>query len=332
MKKLSIIIPCYNSEKYIKTLLDTIILEINNSDEVIIVNDGSTDDSEKVIKKYTSINKNIKYFSTKNNGVSHARNIGINKAKNDYILFADADDFFIKDSIKRIKEQINKTDKDVYMFNTIKYIEKKDKYIMETPIFKSDTVSPNELSKNKIFSRVWRFVCKRDFIISNNCYFIENHTYEDEEWVPKIISQVDNVEYISDAFYVYRKHDNSITSKKDFTDIKGIINIINNVYTNKSIKKNKLYVYNSLLRCVRTTFSYLKKATPEETKYIMEWYKKNKPMIYKITNTKKIYTYLIKFFGPKNATKLYKKFFAIKYDLIYEDIRLKKVKGGFTIQ
>ena len=75
------------------------------------------------------------------------------------------------------------------MFNTIKYIEKKDKYIMETPIFKSDTVSPNELSKNKIFSRVWRFVCKRDFIISNNCYFIENHTYEDEEWVPKIISQ-----------------------------------------------------------------------------------------------------------------------------------------------
>lgn len=94
--KVSIIIPIYNSEKYLKQCLESIINQTYKNIEIICINDGSTDNSEKIIKDYLKTNKNITYLKQPNAGQSIARNKGLEKATGDFILFVDSDDFIEK--------------------------------------------------------------------------------------------------------------------------------------------------------------------------------------------------------------------------------------------
>ena len=94
MIKISAIVPVYNAEEYIERCLKSLISQSIGSDiEIIVVNDGSTDRTQKILESYKLKNDNIKIFSIENNGVSHARNLGIQYAKGEYITFVDADDW-----------------------------------------------------------------------------------------------------------------------------------------------------------------------------------------------------------------------------------------------
>ena len=99
--KISIIIPVYNVEKYIERCLESILNQAFNEYEVIIVNDGSTDNSGKICDKYSEINKNINVIHKKNGGVSSARNLGIDVAKGEYIARMDDDDISRKETLDR---------------------------------------------------------------------------------------------------------------------------------------------------------------------------------------------------------------------------------------
>ena len=114
-KVLSIIIPVYNVEKYIYECLDSIIYQKNciNDCEIILVNDGSTDSSGDICKKYAKKYKNIKYLSKKNGGLSDARNFGIENASGNYIWFIDSDDYIQKDCISKIVKAIKEKKTDV---------------------------------------------------------------------------------------------------------------------------------------------------------------------------------------------------------------------------
>ncbi len=115
---LSIVIPVYNSEMKILKCLKSIIG--NDSDceyEVVIVNDGSTDNSLKVLENFSKKYENIKIFSQENAGVSSARNLGIEMAKGDWMMFVDSDDFLSKDWKKIIQKEIIKEDNDFYIFS-----------------------------------------------------------------------------------------------------------------------------------------------------------------------------------------------------------------------
>ena len=92
-KTLSIIIICYNNEKYIKNCLDSVIRKLNNNIEIIIVDDGSTDSSYNIISKRIVNIENIKLISIKNSGISIARNVGLKNAVGKYIMFIDGDDY-----------------------------------------------------------------------------------------------------------------------------------------------------------------------------------------------------------------------------------------------
>lgn len=100
MPKVSIIIPVYNASGYIARAVESVLNQSYQNLEIIIINDGSTDDSEAIVRRYL-VDKKIKYIATKNRGVSHAINVGLREATGDYICFLHADDVFLSDKIKK---------------------------------------------------------------------------------------------------------------------------------------------------------------------------------------------------------------------------------------
>ena len=116
MTDISIIVPIYNAEKYLKTCVDSLINQTKKELEFILVNDGSTDASEKIIKSYSD--KRIKYYKNKKQGIGKTRNFGNNKAKGKYIMFLDSDDY-IKENL--IEELVKKLEKDKSDLCYVKY-------------------------------------------------------------------------------------------------------------------------------------------------------------------------------------------------------------------
>ena len=108
-KLISIIVPIYNKEKYISKCLDSILQQDYYNFEIIIIDDGSTDNSSHIVKDYCSKNKNIKYYFQTNQGVSAARNKGLDLVSGEYIIFIDADDYISKKFISNfvLKKSIN---------------------------------------------------------------------------------------------------------------------------------------------------------------------------------------------------------------------------------
>ena len=128
-KKISIIIPVYNVEKYISRCLDSILANTYQNTEIILVNDGSKDDSQKIIeeykKKYTD---KIILIEQENKGPAEARNVGIVKASGEYIMFIDSDDFIEKDYIENYANQIKEDDYDLVMGGLYRSNDEKNLY------------------------------------------------------------------------------------------------------------------------------------------------------------------------------------------------------------
>ena len=96
----SIIVPIYNSEKYLSYCIRSLINQSYKNIEIVLVNDGSTDNSEKICCDFLNKYKNIRYIKIPNGGASKARNVGVNESKGEFIVFVDADDFIAKDAIE----------------------------------------------------------------------------------------------------------------------------------------------------------------------------------------------------------------------------------------
>ena len=102
MKKISVIVPIYNSEKYLKKCLDSLVSQTLKNIEILLINDGSSDNSLEICKNFERKYSNVKVFSHENKGVSYTRNVGLMNAKGAYITFLDADDYLSSNSIKNL--------------------------------------------------------------------------------------------------------------------------------------------------------------------------------------------------------------------------------------
>ena len=186
MKELiSVIINVYNCEKFIKKCVDSVIKQTYKNLEILIINDGSIDDTLKICKKIKD--KRIKIITTKNLGLSLSRNIGIDNAKGDYLYFVDADDFIEEDTIEYLYNLIKKYDADIstskpltiFDYNYVKKDEKEKISILNSEemlkkvILSEDTAVTlwNKLIKKEVFNGI-RF---QDRIINRFillCYFM----------------------------------------------------------------------------------------------------------------------------------------------------------------
>lgn len=204
---LSIIIPVYNSEKYIRECLDSIFKNVTSYKfEVIIVDDGSTDDSLKIVEEYK--NNNLKILKQRNKGAASARNYALNYATGEYIAFIDSDDYVDENYIQKLlSEAKNKNCDAVRCGFYRKYDRKLFPYSMEYKYYEHG-IKEDIL---KMESIAWGSVMKRN--IFEKISFPDGYWYEDKIMNPLIYLQAKDVVVIPDCLYYYRQHEKNISKK-----------------------------------------------------------------------------------------------------------------------
>lgn len=212
--KLSIIIPAYNVEQYIGNCLDSIFNQQIDTDqiEIIVVNDGSKDGTEAIIKQYAAQHLNLIYISQENQGQSVARNTGLKRATGDLVWYVDSDDATTENSIKTIFSYFEKYPHvDFLTFDRIHYnlSDGTKKYCKSWGGRKSseDTYEKplNGIKANEVLvaSVPWFHVFKRDFLIQNELFFTPKLLNEDDELRMRLFFFAKEVRYIPFAHYVY---------------------------------------------------------------------------------------------------------------------------------
>ena len=224
-KPVSVIIPCYNDEKYIAECLDSVVNQIDADKllEVIVVNDGCTDNSQTIIDKYTEKYDFVTSYLQKNGGLSAARNTGARLANGDYLYFLDSDDYISNDMIKKCYEAAISTDSDIVTFKTKPFFDDdSDGLIMQKytrTMSASKTYNGKELfsymvKHNEFYPSIWLHFYKNEFYKNNNFSFIEGIIYEDTPFSYKAINSAEKVFFIDSIFHFRRTRCNSLIRAK----------------------------------------------------------------------------------------------------------------------
>lgn len=211
-KLVSIIIPVYNVEKYIEECILSVQKQTYSNIEVILVNDGSTDNSSDICNYYSSIYNNVHIIHQVNQGVSVARNNAIKKANGEYLLFVDPDDIISEVYVEKMVKNIENLNIDMvecgYTNNLSMLYNNLSDGIVN--IYNSQFIFNYMLSNREFNGYIWNKIFKRDIIIKNNISFEENILiWEDMYFVLKYLKSIHNVAFISDKLYYYRIRKNS---------------------------------------------------------------------------------------------------------------------------
>ena len=146
--QISIIVPVYNAEKYLDDCITSILEQDFLSFELLLVDDGSMDNSSSICDKYALMDGRIRVFHQKNQGVSSARNIGLKNALGSYVMFADADDFFLPGAFSLLLNLIVSTNSDIALANSIVYDGEKKRKLFDFPQKYSTHIIQNTKNKN----------------------------------------------------------------------------------------------------------------------------------------------------------------------------------------
>ena len=169
MPKVSVIVPVYNVENYIDKCLTSLINQTLKDIEIIIINDGSTDNSQIIINKYAKKYKRIKSYTQENKGQAAARNFGLTKSTAEYITFVDSDDYIENTMLEKLYNEIIKNDYDIIVSDIIK------ETTNGTSLFKNFWIIKDEMNKNFMTSHMGPVarLYKRKLLIDNNFKFLE---------------------------------------------------------------------------------------------------------------------------------------------------------------
>ena len=238
--KVSVIIPVYNAESSIKKCLDSIINQTLDKIEIIVINDGSTDNTGKILKEYNK-NPNITIINKHNEGIGKTRNIGISKASGEYITFVDSDDYIDKEMFEKFYKYAKKNDMDLV---TGTYYKDLNGNITE---FKGSKFKIGNVKTNpKVLFLIEYGPCakffRREMLIKNNIYFEENIKYEDFPFVAKALLKSNLIGRIEKPYYYYVIHGNSETTTMDYRVFDILINLktIMNYYKKEYYLKEEL--------------------------------------------------------------------------------------------
>lgn len=245
---LSIVIPVYNVEKYLVKCLESIIENKSEEVEILLINDGSIDNSKVICEAYRELDNRIKFINKKNEGCSTTRNLGIKLAKGKYIWFIDSDDYVLSNSIKYIIEDLKFNYRELIVFGQT--LVDANYKVIEENIPRKDL---DVYSQMKIFNGPCNKIYNKSILVENNIFFPENsHLGEDMAFNFKYMYYIKKIEVIEQTFYVYRLA-NGVTSNIEkrkevflaFDDIFKFYKEKNIFYKNKEILK-KYYEKNAI--------------------------------------------------------------------------------------
>lgn len=240
----SIIIPVYNVENYLRECLNSVLeQEFEGSFEVICVNDGSTDGSLEILREYESKYTNLVVIDSKNGGTASARNIGMRKAKGEYIWFVDSDDWVETSSLKILSEHLSHSQTEVLCFNGSLIYEEDGCTEQDEGITDSGLSGWEYYNKYALQSKKFHFVCvvlrlyKREFLLKHELFFEVGILHEDNLWVPQMCYYAESVTSIPNSLYVYRIRAGSkmqTVSEKKVFDIIRVANKLSEFFIPKT--------------------------------------------------------------------------------------------------
>lgn len=307
---ISIIIPIYNTEKFLKKCIESSLNQTLKNIEIILINDGSPDKSEIVCKKYLNKYPNkIKYFSLKNGGCSFARNFGLSQAKGKYIMFLDSDDYLNKEGCKLLYEKMEKENLDLCSFN-FQMVNEIGENLEKKKIYLTENLK-EFIKENDMFGYAANKIFKKEVIEKYKINFPEKtHLFEDMAFVFKYVVNVKKIGFIDKELYYYTQNKNSVMNTINYNKIKDIFISLDDV--KNFLIENKLFLnykkeYNKIFikRGVQNAFcileqNYLKnideKILNEYYELIIQKYKKNEIKKLKLITILKTRIFLAKNF------------------------------------
>lgn len=214
----SVIVPVYNVEDYVAVCVNSLLNQTRRLDEIIIIDDGSTDNSYEVCMELVEGKDNIQLVHQKNQGPGAARNSGIELSNGEYILFVDSDDMLREDAVEHLERSLDTTPVDILLYDAETeggeiYGIKRNCYDRHRALGK-EVVSGNEVFQ-KVYPRfyspcVWLMVFRRGFLANENLRFPEGILHEDNVFFFQAITKAKVTSYLPEKFYIRRYRENSI--------------------------------------------------------------------------------------------------------------------------
>jgi len=247
-KKVSIVIPVYNVERYLEECLNSVVNQIYQYLEVILVNDGSTDHSLSICEKYKEQYAYITVVSQENGGLSAARNTGMKYATGDYIYFLDSDDSIKESTIEILTEEMTKNNLDIAYFDSDVVVEIED-FDQISNYDRSKAVSSEVFSGMEYFEEYMpqQYIpsaCLSFFdfhyLKKNNLTFLEGRLYEDNLFWFKAIIHAERIKYVNEKLYIRRYRKDSIMTKKiELKNAESQVDILENIAKEAARNKNQ---------------------------------------------------------------------------------------------
>lgn len=257
MSCLSVIVPCYNGEKFIGRCLESLVNQTLQDIEIIVINDGSTDNSQDIIDSYANKYHNIKAYKIPNSGIADARNFGVSKVETPYFGFLDCDDYTDVTMFEKMYNKAIETNAQVVVSNFYWVKGKKKKLEKEGPYNTGKDMLIH------LFAVLWNKIYDTAFVRSTNIRFPSGNRYEDAYFLYCLAPNIERIAFVDEAFVHYVQHDNSITHNNN-EEVKNMITIFDNIlnyyaHTNRYDEYHdeleylhiKFFLGNSFLRSAR---------------------------------------------------------------------------------
>lgn len=212
--KVSVIVPCYNVEKYLRVCLDSLINQTLRDIEIICINDGSTDSTFQILQEYAASDTRIKIIDKGNAGPSAARNIGLTLAQGEFVTYVDSDDWIDLNFYEELYNAAKKYDAEIAV-GSIYRPDDKD-YFLKIRSYKTATKTKDKYKlacvprRNYVVNKIYN----RESLLNSGLLFNEGVYFEDIYWTPKVLHFLGKMVLVPDVAYYYRSNPNSIVMQK----------------------------------------------------------------------------------------------------------------------
>ena len=229
MAEISVIVPVYNVQKYLRKCLNSLVKQTFKDIEIIAVNDGSTDDSEEILKEYAEKYDNFSYYNKENGGLSDARNFGLKHANGRYVAFVDSDDYVDRTMYEKM---YNKA-----LENNYDYVECDFYWVYPNKNRLDRGIRYKNKNEMLLYGRVvaWNKLIKRDVITE---LFPKGLYFEDIEFFYKLIPNINDFAFVDEPLVYYVQRENSKSKEQSYKTAQ-IFNIFDNVFD--YYRKHKIY-------------------------------------------------------------------------------------------
>ncbi|MBN2729132.1 MAG: glycosyltransferase [Bacteroidales bacterium] len=274
MSKVSVIVPIYNVEEYLEACLNSIISQTFREIEIILINDGSTDRSHEIMKRFAEKDKRILIINQQNKGVSVARNRGLLKALGEYLLFVDSDDTILPNTIEILYNQSVKMHCDLLLGDVV-YINSNGKkvfpYKRNNDVYNQTLMSGTKrlvklMEDNTFPPLVYLFFVKRELIMNNQIFFKEGIIHEDELWCINTMLCAKKTSLLDFCYYNYFQRNGSLMNSDNklfrINSLFVVVKELNKIGVNMK-KKGKIDVVGSIYAKIFGLFFMISRLSTE---------------------------------------------------------------------